>query len=133
MNTIINLLIQHDFLVLLISSIWVSAMISLAAKEEGIFIPLIVLSFLVLFVITNLLPPYGNWETATVTGIIPAAELQSIEMPDHTIEIWHGEKKIWVLSQLKDYLKKDKIDHMEYRHKDLFGIDYDSNRLIFED
>lgn len=74
-----------------------------------------------------------DWEKAKVYKTIPAEELSIIEMPNNEIQIWHKKEKLFTLASVEDYLRKDKIDHIEYRHQVVFGPDYDTSKIIFKE
>lgn len=134
----INFLIQHDLSVMIITSIIIGLIISISNKEDlpecflysfcsGSIIFLLTLSLNMIYYLNNDL-----WNRAAIIKTIPREQIQLVELPNHYIEVWAENKKYETLADIQDILKKDKIDHIEYRHIDLFGPDYNQSKIIYK-
>lgn len=132
---IIDFLIQHDCLVMLFTSMFLSGIFTyLVGESLDVFMGLSVVILVFLILITVACSFYfDDWDAARITKTIPAKELQLVELPNHTISVWYKTENLFTLYTVQDYLRKDKIDHIEYRHRDLFGLDYDAKKLIFKE
>lgn len=134
-TTMMNLLIQYDFYLFLIIPAIIFILCMLGKEPELAF----TMSFVFLLISTAL----GNialavlhgdrWETATLYKTVPASEIISIETPDSKIDLWVGKEKVYTITTIEEYRKKDQIDRIEYRKEELIGPDYNKMRLIFKD
>lgn len=126
----INFIIQHDFLICLLAP-FILGLVLLRDWDSAVAFGMIGTFILSIGAILNSLTV--NWNDAKIYKIISASEIQQIELPDHTIQIWRDKEHISTLTTLTDYLRRDQIDHIEYRRLEIFGPDFDEYRLIFKE
>lgn len=129
-----NCLIQHDgwiiFSIIILVIIFGVSIFKDIAAALGFGVLATCFIFIIILPINY---SYNNWDEATVYKTVPIEQLTLIELPDHTIQIWEKEKEITSLHTLQDVLKKDKIERIEYRRRELFGPDYEEFKVIFKE